>query len=248
VRSLDLSSDDFAETPWSYPGTRPATSGLLLGDRYARLPGRLDDALLRSNVATVERRAWVVAVGSNMSPAVMSLKLSRAGVSTVLPFLEAAVSGLAVGHSAHISRYGYVPAAPFSQPGGASPVVISLLDTRQLRALDRTEPNYRRVRLSGPQIGLEVGGGVRRDAFWIYVSRWGLLKGEGEGPLRMTTQSEVFAHVRARSQALGRYAAEDGLQQLMRRLAGDPRQRERLSESFAAEGLVVASGLACDQR
>lgn len=263
MRPLDLPSDDFAKVPWSYPGAQAATSGLLVEDEYLRLQasagrgaghcqvvegdaslcGRLDDVLLRSNVAAADRRTWVVAVGSNASPAVMSRKFSRAGVSTVVPLLKGTASGLAVGHSAHISRYGYVPAAPFHEPGVATPVVVSLLDTSQLRALDRTEPNYLRARLSDRQIGLEVESGERPKTFCVYGSRWGLLQGAGAGPLRMTTQRDVFAHLLALSRALGTYAAGERLEPLMRRLSRDSRQREQLSETFVTEDLVIDSGL-----
>jgi len=107
MAQVDLNADDLATRPWEYPGKAPEHSGLLAGGSYRQMaikPG-------------LDGRQLVVAVGSNASPAVMRRKLSRRGVSTVIPFVTAEADGIGAAHSAHVSKAGYVAAAPFPVPG-----------------------------------------------------------------------------------------------------------------------------------
>jgi hypothetical protein len=131
-------------------------------------------------------REPVLAVGSNASARVLSDKLRRRRVSTTVPMWPVVVRNLAVGHSAHRSVPGYVPAAPWHSHGTSSQVVLLWLDRRQLAAVDRTEPNYRRVWLRDREYPTE---GVHVDGFWVYESRWGVLADRaGEEALLLTSQ------------------------------------------------------------
>lgn len=235
VARPDQALDDLVAAPWCYPGTAAACSGLLV-----------DGALLTGDSAQApqdsEERSLVVAVGSNASPAVLHRKLASAAVSTVVPFVRVTLRGLGIGHSGHVSRAGYVPAAPFADRSAVTTLVATWLEPRQLRALDATEPNYVRVRLAGGAYDLEPDCGERPADFSVYVSRWGVLRGDGERPLTVTTQHEVFAHLAERSAAFRRCAGNDDVEVVMRRLAGDVEQREVLTRALRDEGLVLPSG------
>jgi hypothetical protein len=246
---VDTSADDFLKEPWLYPGA-PVRSGLLVDGELLGTSSldHLDSALLRSNSAGVDDRALVVAVGSNASPAVMHRKFSLAQVSTVVPFVKATVAGIGVGHSAHVGKPGYVPAAPFLAPIATTSVVAALLDASQMKTLDDTELNYVRAGLSSGEFGLRFESGEVPESFSIYVSRWGLVRGEAEDPLPISSQSDVFAHLRRRSAAFARFASTDGTETVMRRLAAGAQHREDLRHAWAEEELVAESGLGNDSR
>ena len=140
---MDIAPGDFTQRPWTYSGADPAGGGLLEGTRFHPLPpGGLDRALARADATPVRDRNLVVAVGSNASPAVLLGKLASAGVTATVPFVEGEVVGLRVGHSAHVSRAGYLAAAPVRAPGARTSVTALLLDDEQVGCLDQTEPNY----------------------------------------------------------------------------------------------------------
>ena len=197
---------DFDSDPLSYPGSPTFESQLVfpeidhehalqfpprrrIGQARSARCGRCPDPdpggswtlnyeLLRRNVANVDDRFPVVAVGSNADPAVMRGKLERAGVVGVVPFVRASITNLGIGHSAHIGRPGFIPAAPYHVPQGESVVVAGWLDKEQLIYLDITEPNYTRVLLSGDDYPLELQSGERLGRFFVYQSKWGVLKDE----------------------------------------------------------------------
>lgn len=133
-------------------------------------------------------RTLVLAVGSNASPAVLARKLAEVG--SEVPSSSCAVTGLAVGHSAHVSAGGYIPAAPFAAPGVETTLHAGWFTPEQLAVLDRTEPNYDRVTLPAARfpIALEAGGA---DEFDVYRSRWGVLAIDGT-PLGFRQQRELF--------------------------------------------------------
>lgn len=259
---IDLDGDDFSISPWLYPGTPGGHSGLLVGHAFVELrpvygervgryrltateDGRrhdLDTALSTLDVAQTDERTLVVAIGSNASPAVMRRKFARAGVSRVAPLLRADLTGVAVGHSAHISRAGYVPAAPFARDGEELTVVVSLLDGDQLDVLDATEPNYTRTHLHARDHTLELENGERPEEFAVYVSTWGVVGGP-DGHSDLDTQEAIADLLRERHPGYTRFSGEDDYADVMHRLARDEAQRRRLTEELAAEDLVHPSGL-----
>lgn len=126
-------------------------------------------------VADVRGRTPVAAVGSNAAPAVLARKLAALGSGwvamepRVLPEVQ-------VGHSAHVSVHGYVPAAPYVGRGTAL-AVVGWFDDEQLALLDATEPNYVRLRLDA---GVDV-----------YASRWGVVAVDGV-PVPLTGQARLL--------------------------------------------------------
>lgn len=241
--SFDPTDDDFGVSPWLYPGRPAHTSGVLTGDRFVALdasPDGLEAVLRGTGEAPLSQRTIVVAIGSNASPAVMHRKFSTRSVSTTIPFLTGTVTNIAVGHSAHVSRPGYVPAAPFHSPGSCTPVVASLLDRAQLRALDETEPTYTRVEMERDRSRLTLDRAKAPAVYALYVSRRGLLALDGRHPTPLTTQDEVLP-------LLYQYMTSDSrghdLQRVMRRLARDESLRELVRSRMRAAGLVAPSGL-----
>lgn len=208
---------DLVRRPWEYPGIRAPSAGLLVGERFFPLKvvancraGQLDvvdvearwspaagavlplhEALRREWVAATDERTVVVATGSNAAPAVMQRKCSLGDVSAVVPFLPATVGNLGIGHSAHVSVTGYMAAAPFPADGVSTPVVVSLLDDRQVACLDDTEPNYEPRSVDGQLFPLQLATGEQPATYRLYESRWGVVA-PGGSPVALCRQEDLF--------------------------------------------------------
>jgi hypothetical protein len=246
--------DDLTASPWAYPGTAAECSGVLEDGRFTPMP--VAD-LLAGCGDRRETRTAVVAVGSNASPAVMHRKLSRHGVGGRVPLVSGTLVGCAVGHSAHVSVPGFVPAAPYLRAQARTPVYVTLLDDVQLRCVDRTEPSYVRRGLSPGRAALELeDGSPLESTFYLYDSRWGVLARPGGGSV-VPFGSQETLHVLLRAQwppydellgdIGGAADAPDDLaavQAVMRALAADTGLRDRVREAFATTGWATPSGLA----
>ena len=259
---MSETADHLTASPWAYPGTAARCSGLLVDGRFTPLSAA--DLLAGS---ADEPRTPVVAVGSNASPAVMHRKLARHGVGGPVPLVAATLTGCAVGHSAHVSVPGFVPAAPVLRDDARTPVYVTLLDDAQLRCVDRTEPSYVRRRLGDGPCLLELEDGSTPESFHLYDSRWGVLTQpisvSGGSVVPFGSQQALHALLRAQwqpyAELLGPAAdsadAADAtpddtgehdlatLQTVMRALAANGRLRDRVREAFAATGWTRPSGL-----
>jgi hypothetical protein len=258
---------DFDSSPMSYPGSPTFESELVLPESAHEHPLRLHPRrrigqarssrcercrsndpprnwslnyeLLQRNVASVDNRFPVVAVGSNASPSVMRGKMERAGIDGVLPLVRASIENLEIGHSAHVSRPGFVPAAPFHTPGGGATVVVGWLDPEQLQYLDKSEPNYTRVLLAGTDYPLKLEHGERLGHFYIYESKWGLLA-EGGAALRFIEQRLLSDWLRAEKLLpWSQLEAEDAV----RAFAASEDKRKEARQTLAARGYVRSSEL-----
>lgn len=205
----------FVPDPLDYPFAPATASGVLLDDHVAPLslvPGRatgdglvrldggalaLDEVLRSRGLAACADRTLVVAVGSNAAPSVLLRKFHRAGASTVVPLLTCTATGIGLGYSAHVSKQGFVAATPFADPASTGTLVGSLLDDEQLDALDRTEPNYRRLLLSAHDYPLVIDGSGERPSQWsVYESIHGVLCIDG-APVHLGTQRGLHAQLSA---------------------------------------------------
>jgi hypothetical protein len=205
---------------------------------------RLDDALRGAGVAPMPGRHPVLAFGSNASPAQLLTKFAALSpVRRVVPVLRGAVAGLALGHSPHVSIPGYVPYVIVD--GGAAAVLdafVLWLDPAQRAVLDRTEPNYRLVRMPAERypLSVETPGGI--GEYSAYKGKWGALRWPCEpAPARAGSQQEMFERVGQ----LPWFAAALGpgdARSWMARLAADADLREWVRDSFAANGMVVGDG------
>lgn len=152
-------------------------------------------------------------------------KLARRGVDPRVAVAPYRAAGIAVGHSAHVSVRGYIPAAPYPAPGVTSGLHISWFDDEQLAALDATEPNYDRVPFGDVD---------------LYVSRWGVLA-VGGVPIPLTAQRDLhrlLAHAGAGGDVID---AADAAGTLARLQQADA--RDRLRTQWAEAGFAISSGL-----
>lgn len=262
LAELALAVDPLSE-PLGYPGRPAPWPALLVGDRLRRLevdrsspvsgtwgiapdggdPSLGLDAFLSARgLAPIAQRRRVLAVGSNAAPAQLRRKFAVSGASGVVPMPVVEVAGLVVGHSAHVSAPGYVPATPVGRPDASMPAVLLHLDDAQVVVLDATEPNYRRVpvaEVAGDGRSV-LAGDVAVAGVEVYSSRHGVLGGPA-GPWPFDTQRAVVGrllahlpHVRGRSGSTPAAA--------IRAWSRSPELRDMVRDALRAAGLVRSAG------
>jgi hypothetical protein len=151
-------TDELVRRALAYPYDPPDGSFVQLGDRTLPVPPEAID---------VEGRRALLAYGANASPEALTRKLAHLGPRPI-PVLRVALSGWDVVYSAHVTRYGAVPAAVVASPGTVASVHLVFPDDEQLAALASTEgQNYRLEQLVDFTAELEIGGEgpVEIDAF-----------------------------------------------------------------------------------
>jgi hypothetical protein len=251
--ALGLTHDPLGH-PLEYPGRPPAESGLLTGDHFVPLqeehgvpPGSrrlgapggepLDDALRRMRRPVVAERHPVLAVGSNGSPAQLHRKLAgRTGV--LVPMTYVAVGGLVPGVSAHVSRPGYVPAAPVLLRGATGRLVLLWLDDAQLAVVDATEPNYHRIALPA-EVTVSLDGAGPLTGCRVYAGRHGCLTDRSGRPFRLTGQAALLSGLLADLPELGRLIGARGPEEFVETLRGDEGLREQVRALWRREGRVA---------
>lgn len=154
-------------------------------------------------------RAPVLAVGSNQSPEQLSRKFGHIE-DWEIPVQRCRLTGFDVVYSAHIARYGSVPAMLQSAPGTTVTLFVNWLDAAQLDAMHETElshGNYHYGRLDNVSVALE--GGATLSSVHGYFSRRGHVMHEGDGVALAAVAAEnrarpardcgqMLAHVRER--------------------------------------------------
>lgn len=149
-----------------YPYAVPSRSYIQIGERTLEL-GAVE--------VDLASRVPLLAYGSNAAPEVLASKLVAA--PDPVPLLRAALSDLDVVYSAHVSRYGAVPATLHRSRGTVVNAFVAYVTSEQLRLISNTEPNYELATLSGLPCRLESGGApIGPRAF---LSRHGCLRLEG---------------------------------------------------------------------
>lgn len=167
----------------AYPYAPPAGSFVQLGDRTLPVPPEQIE---------VEGRRALLAYGANASPEALTRKLAHLPPRPIA-VLRVTLSGWDVVYSAHVTRYGSVPAAVVASPGTAASVHLVFPDDEQLAALAATEgQNYRLERLADFTAELEIGGGrpAEIDAFLSV-----------HGPLLLDGSPVALAAIPARDRA-----------------------------------------------
>ncbi len=168
--------------------------------------------------------APILAVGSNASLAVLRRKFGVRPVQIVQGAVL--VRGFARLHSAHIARYGSMPATLAEQPDAFMNVHLQLVQVQHLAALDISEAvgtNYDRVwlpmrlRVSWLRLSLE---GV-----WAYVSRHGHARRNGL-PMVLGPQRQALMHAADRARWV------DGLPGFVERLVRDAEYRARVTQAL----------------
>jgi hypothetical protein len=223
--------------PLAYPGTWPADSGLLAGDRMLPL----------ERLVHADRRP-VLAVGSNASPGQLRHKMTEFGVYGAIPMVRARVTGVEVGVSAHVSRMGYVSASPVKSRDGSRELFVIWLDRRQLDVIDASEGvplpdgNFRRLWLPAPDVRVELADGRALPGVYSYVNRHGVLRDGSGGPRRHPGQHALLTELLARSAPLRRLFGVTP-EEFSARARGDARRCAHGTRLFAAHGWVTESGL-----
>src|SRR6201996_7726662 len=151
-------TDELVRRALAYPYDPPAGSFVQVGARTLPVPPEAID--------TAGRRA-LLAYGANASPEALTRKLAHLPPRPI-PVLRVALAGWDVVYSAHVTRYGAVPAAVVPSPGTVASVHLVFSDDDQLEAIAATEgQNYRLEQLADFTAEYEIGGEgpVEIDAF-----------------------------------------------------------------------------------
>lgn len=167
-----------------YPYAIPSSSYALLGGAVADL-----------DAATVDLadRIPLLAYASNAAPDVLARKLAAAPDPVAV--IRTDLRDFDVVYSAHLSRYGSVPATLRRSPGTEVGAFVLHLTREQLRLIAATEPNYELASFDRPSCALE---GDAPGELSVFVSRHGCLLLDG----REIALSEIEARHR-RFEALG---------------------------------------------
>ncbi len=199
---------------WVYPGGVRPVQSLALTD--------------------VEHRIAILAVGSNAAPRVLHRKLGTL-LDDEVAIQPVAAAGMLIGHSAHISTPGYIPAAPALSEEDGVKSVITWLTPDQATAIDATEPNYRRTPLP-PSVQVSTSGEPVDPGVEVYVydSIHGVLGADGT-VLPLTSQPEILTWLSAQIDAPLEPAD-----------LTDPQKQATVREAIARHSLAMPSGFATE--
>jgi hypothetical protein len=194
--------DELLHRALAYPYESPG-SFVQVGPRTLPVPP--------AEIETVGRRA-LLAYGANAAPEALVRKLAHLPPRPI-PVLRIALRGWDVVYSAHVTRYGAVPAAVVPSPGTVASVHLVFPDDDQLEAIAASEgTNYRLERLTEFGATLEVGGEevAEVDAF-ISV----------HGPLLLGGAPVALAQVPARDRAFAELTMAEMLERVRAALTPD---------------------------
>ena len=246
--------------PLTYPGVAPGGSAALvteinvldvrpsrtrpLGEWRVRLSEEedrgLDQVLLEYEAVPIAGRIPVLAVGSNAAPAQVRRKLAAGGSATAVPITAVNVNGLSVGVSAHVSRAGYVPATPVPDPSSKNLLMwVTWLAQDELLTVDKTEPNYDRIRV--PRFcSIRLPSGQAVSGCWLYVSRHGYLIGPSGEPRKLIDQAGLISSLLAEFPGLAELAGTSPQEWVSR--VQDKQIRDDIRDLFRSVGIARSSG------
>lgn len=246
--------------PLTYPGAAPGGPAVLvteinvldvrpsrtrpLGEWRVRLSeeeGRgLDRVLLEYEAAPIAGRVPVLAVGSNAAPAQVRRKLATSGPATAVPITAVRVNGLSVGVSAHVSKAGYVPATPVPDPSSKNlPLWVTWLTQDELLTIDKTEPNYDRIRV--PRFcSIRLTSGQLVSGCWLYVSRHGYLIAPSGEPRKLIDQAGLISSLLAQFPDLAELTGTSPTE-WVRRVQSE-KIRDDIRDLFRSAGIARSSG------
>jgi hypothetical protein len=196
-------------------------------------PAPFDPALTRG-------RTPVLAIGSNQSPERLAQKFGH-DASHVIPVERARLDGFDVVYSAHVTRYGAIPAMLQVCTDACVAVAVTWLSDAQLAIMHESEiaaANYRFAELADVRVRLEARR--ERPAALAYVSSRGNLTHDG-GPVALSaiactgrrfaamSTHEVLERVRER------VAPELDADAFIHRLLDDDAWRDAVTERIATD-------------
>jgi hypothetical protein len=177
-------TEELVRRALAYPYHPPAGSFVQIGDRTLPVPPEEID---------VAGGRALLAYGANASPEALTRKLAALPPEPI-PVLRVSLRGWDVVYSAHVTRYGAVPAAVVASPGTVASVHLVFPNDEQLAALAATEgQNYRLERLVDFGAELEIGGeGPREIDAFISVHGPLLLDGSPIALAAIPARERVF--------------------------------------------------------
>ena len=201
-------TDELVRRALAYPYDPPAGSFVQIGDRTLPVPPQEIE---------VEGRRALLAYGANASPEALTRKLAHLPPQPVA-VLRVALSGWDVVYSAHVTRYGAIPAAVVPSPGTVASVHLVFPNDEQLAALAATEgENYRLERLADFTAELEIGGeGPREIDAFIGV----------HGPLLLDGAPVALAAIPARDRAFAELTTPEMIDHVRAALTPDLTRRD----------------------
>ncbi|MDJ0895732.1 MAG: hypothetical protein QNJ92_11380 [Alphaproteobacteria bacterium] len=159
----------------NYPYAWPGACYLFRDGSPAAVPDR---------AAARDGRTPVLAYGSNKAPEQLRRKFWDAGHREEIFVEQCRVAGWDVVHSAHIARYGAIPAALHEAHGVTASVAVTWLSEAQLEVMDASEGaarNYGRVTVTGT---VTLADGTTIETAETYRTK--------HGPVHL--RGEVVAH------------------------------------------------------
>jgi hypothetical protein len=168
----------------AYPYEPPAGSFVQIGDRTLPVPPEEID---------VDGRRALLAYGANAAPEALTRKLAALPPEPIA-VLRVSLTGWDVVYSAHVTRYGAVPAAVVPSPGTVASVHLVFPSDEQLAAIAATEgANYELRQLADFGAELEIGGeGPREIDAFISVHGPLLLDGAPVALAAIPARGRVF--------------------------------------------------------
>ncbi|GJL80783.1 MAG: hypothetical protein DHS20C01_04170 [marine bacterium B5-7] len=147
--------------------------------------------LVHDRIAAREGRVAVLAYGSNRSPEQLMRKFGKLHANQAIFVERCELSGWDVIHSAHVTRYGAIPAALVANPDVTIRVAVTWLDNKQLYIMDESEStgcNYGRQTLT--RSAKPGDGDANEYEVQAYVT--------SHGPLRVDQQLVSHAAIDAK--------------------------------------------------
>lgn len=200
--------------------------------------------LLDFDPALRDRRTPVLAIGSNQSPARLAQKFGH-DAAHVIPVQRAKLEDFDVVYSAHISRYGAVPAMLQTSAGASVTIAVTWLDDAQLEIMGQSEvsaENYAFALLEN--LTLQLDGGETLHQAHAYVSSRGHLSDGGaigmaaihcEGRnYRAMTTAQALELVRKRT------APQTPADEFVVRLVSDDDYRAEVTRLIGADAVPFA--------
>lgn len=184
---------------FSYPYSAPSSPVLF---RHGRLHAldmpRID--VNRDGIAHISNLGPclpLLAVGSNAAHSALRRKFGSRAISLVQG--PVSLRGFSRAHSAHVARYGALPATLMQEEGALLQTHLQFIPLKHLAALDASEAvgvNYERVRLPADSLQAHwLPNALCRQlsTVWTYRSRHGVAMRNGQ-PLLLGRQKHALAH------------------------------------------------------
>ncbi|HEY5701039.1 MAG TPA: hypothetical protein VIT83_03015 [Gammaproteobacteria bacterium] len=202
------------------------------------------NGLLEFDHTLCEQRTPVLAIGSNQSPSRLAQKFGH-DAAHVIPVQRANLRDFDVVYSAHISRYGAIPAMLQVSPAACVAIAVTWLDEAQLEIMNASElhaANYSFALLENLSLSLDDGRILNRA--YAYVSSRGHIFHDGAVGLsvvpcegrryRSMTTAQMLEVVRKRT------ASALSPDDFVLRLVSDDEYRRQVTGCIGADAVPFA--------